>query len=34
MKVLENQVVALDIMPGKKQEDIQAQAQAQVDAAG
>ena len=34
VKVLENQVVDLDIMPGKKPEDVQAQVQGQVDAAG
>ncbi|KAI9779791.1 MAG: hypothetical protein M1835_004628, partial [Candelina submexicana] len=34
VKVLENQVVDLDVMPGKKPEDIQAQAQQQVQQAG
>ncbi len=34
VKVLENQVVDLDVMPGKKPEDIQNQVQGQVDAAG
>ena len=34
MKVLENQVVDLDLMPGKKKEDLPAEMQGQVDEAG
>ena len=34
MKVLENSIVDLDVLPGKKPEDLQAQAQTQVDQAG
>ncbi|MCJ1308601.1 hypothetical protein MMC25_002254 [Agyrium rufum] len=34
VKVLENRVVDLDIMPGKQQDELMAEAQTQVDAAG
>ena len=34
VKVLENRVVDLDILPGTKEQQLMAQAQTQVDAAG
>ena len=34
VKVLENQVIDLDLLPGKQQQELKALAQAQVDSAG
>jgi len=34
MKVLENSMVALDIVPGKQQQELQAQLQQQAQATG
>ena len=34
VKVLENRVIDLDLLPGTKEEQLMAQAKTQVDAAG
>lgn len=34
VKVLENQIVDLDLLPGKEQQELKAKIQAQIDAQG